>query len=485
MSASSPSRSSSTPPVPEKKSTSEPNATAESDTGAAQTSPTSPKSSSSEMSQDSPTAKDIERTEDGPDVSSSAAAGDAHAIQATPSSQKSSNELSQNSSSTEEIDRGDEPRQSHSSGGRGSFTLFPKLPMELRVSVWKITLGDARVVCVNCPLKPVKCPRPKNVEYKDKEDYGFYFESSTQPPSILHVDHESREEGLRIYRSIQLDDTYHAKIYINPQLDTLYCMDLEAWGNYGTEFLAEEAPKDVTKKLRYIMLELKNVPIDEVTMRDSSTEGPEPSFLDLNDHFPAVEIFMFAVRHQKLFEPDGSTELVEADPNSDLKDLQTPQFIYDEMLVMFDEIKQQKPDFKVPKIRIMELKKMAATRSAIAPTPNSASLSAAVESKDASMGSVSMHDTPDKMSSQDQNRTITDRDSTEKSPDSAHGAEGSGPETGSPLAGKGKGNVTSQAEAGSGETIFDDDLPGTTDSDHLFEKDVGASGLEDMIPDDS
>lgn len=67
------------------------------------------------------------------------------------------------------------------------FTLFSKLPPELRLRVWKFTLPGPRTVVLNATL----CP-----------DTGLHspYTSLTGPPAGLSVCSESRAEYLKTYK---------------------------------------------------------------------------------------------------------------------------------------------------------------------------------------------------------------------------------------------------------------------------------------------
>jgi hypothetical protein len=67
------------------------------------------------------------------------------------------------------------------------FTLFPKLPVELRTTIWKESSSEPRLVEVHV----------SDFNFKGKE--SFTFASTTPVPTILHVNQESRLTGLKQY----------------------------------------------------------------------------------------------------------------------------------------------------------------------------------------------------------------------------------------------------------------------------------------------
>ncbi|KAI0011264.1 hypothetical protein F4779DRAFT_235817 [Xylariaceae sp. FL0662B] len=84
-----------------------------------------------------------------------------------------------------------------------SFSIFPLLPIELRLQVWRHTCHE-RVVEVFYDSKNDRCA------------------TLSTPPAILHACRESRLEGLRIYKRLFGTKSHEARIYFCPDLDTLY-----------------------------------------------------------------------------------------------------------------------------------------------------------------------------------------------------------------------------------------------------------------------
>jgi hypothetical protein len=70
----------------------------------------------------------------------------------------------------------------------GTFTLFPKLPPEIRVMIWTYAISD--LVSLSSPIikqiavSPFMCKEP--------------------PPALLHVNHESRYEALRVFTPLTI-----------------------------------------------------------------------------------------------------------------------------------------------------------------------------------------------------------------------------------------------------------------------------------------
>jgi 2EXR family len=86
-----------------------------------------------------------------------------------------------------------------------TFTLFPKLAVELRLRIWELALPGPRLV----EMRSDACPRDN---------------SHRSTPSILHVCSESRAEALKWYTALPLglaSDPLRA-VYVNFEIDTLY-----------------------------------------------------------------------------------------------------------------------------------------------------------------------------------------------------------------------------------------------------------------------
>jgi hypothetical protein len=98
-----------------------------------------------------------------------------------------------------------------------AFDLFPKLPFELRFRIWKsidkLSTHDIRIT-VTTPSK--------EADIKKKPTFKLH----TPVPIILHICHESREQGLTTYRALfkvkDRSGIERDEIYLNPALDTVF-----------------------------------------------------------------------------------------------------------------------------------------------------------------------------------------------------------------------------------------------------------------------
>lgn len=83
------------------------------------------------------------------------------------------------------------------------FTLFPELPIELRLKIWEHAF-PARVV---------------NLIYDQYHDRFHSYNSSI--PTLLHIHHETREMGLKIYQLCFGTESFEARIYFDFSRDIL------------------------------------------------------------------------------------------------------------------------------------------------------------------------------------------------------------------------------------------------------------------------
>jgi len=97
------------------------------------------------------------------------------------------------------------------------FHLFPQLPGELRLKIWKLALSTPRVVDIDCTKQSVEGER-RWVE-------RFY--SSTPQPALLHACQESRFEALSTNTYLPAFTTKHSPnvIYVSFDQDTIQCSD--------------------------------------------------------------------------------------------------------------------------------------------------------------------------------------------------------------------------------------------------------------------
>ncbi|KAF8854119.1 hypothetical protein BDZ45DRAFT_677200 [Acephala macrosclerotiorum] len=99
-----------------------------------------------------------------------------------------------------------------------SFTLFPELPTELRLKIWKLAIPGPRILSVG-----------HRMQYG--EGYGriiptaMEWRTSDPVPTLLHVCHDSRTEALKVYQpsfAAFRTPRQEGKNYIDFSRDILY-----------------------------------------------------------------------------------------------------------------------------------------------------------------------------------------------------------------------------------------------------------------------
>jgi hypothetical protein len=92
------------------------------------------------------------------------------------------------------------------------FHSFQALPSELRLRIWSLVLVVPRDVNIVCDTGVIKRGVPRTAK-------SFY--SSTRPPPLLHVCHESRFEALKLYHRVFQTASSPRYIYVAFSQDTI------------------------------------------------------------------------------------------------------------------------------------------------------------------------------------------------------------------------------------------------------------------------
>jgi hypothetical protein len=96
-----------------------------------------------------------------------------------------------------------------------SFTLFPELPSELRLKIWRTSLPGPRVVGIQ-----YKIGYESGLDGKMIQAFAGW-KSPDPVPIVLHACHESREEALKRFHLSFGTELHPARIYFNFWTDTV------------------------------------------------------------------------------------------------------------------------------------------------------------------------------------------------------------------------------------------------------------------------
>jgi hypothetical protein len=154
-------------------------------------------------------------------------------------------------------------------------TLFPKLPLELRLRIWEFALLESRIVT----LESGSCG--------DRQDCFLRFGKSDKPPVLLQVNRETRSLALRTYQlSFDSEYLFNRPKYFNNANDTLhvtgdwiYCKK-KPWLANPSDLLEE------FKKIRHLKM------LNGMAFYYLWTDFPKPGMTKgLLCGFPALESF--------------------------------------------------------------------------------------------------------------------------------------------------------------------------------------------------
>jgi hypothetical protein len=144
-----------------------------------------------------------------------------------------------------------------------SFHLFPKLPVELRLKIWKLNMPEARILKISTATRTYNSATG-GVTYSAK----IVKPSCTTPPN-LHVNQESRTEALKLYKPIFATRLGHP-VFFDFSKDYLWfvgdCIRIRLAHFFDTSNLAEEN----IKELQLIRNELQNLIVTQMQFQDLS-----------------------------------------------------------------------------------------------------------------------------------------------------------------------------------------------------------------------
>jgi hypothetical protein len=125
-----------------------------------------------------------------------------------------------------------------------TFTLFPKLPTELRLKIWKYALPGPRAIKVQ----------------RGWPTFSHRIRAVAKPPAVLQTNSESRQLAMRFYELSFNNAIKGRPISIDYQVDALY---MESWDAFKAFYkVARQFPncaaageiRDMESRLRYLVL---------------------------------------------------------------------------------------------------------------------------------------------------------------------------------------------------------------------------------------
>jgi hypothetical protein len=163
-----------------------------------------------------------------------------------------------------------------------TFTCFSRLPLELRRMIWKYTCFHQRNVDITASYLPDQLWDIWDESYFHDV---FYYLSLCGPPAVLHVNKESRSEGLKWYsldfgtRPTISGPIYASldHIYINWQVDRICVLNwgrLRLWHGDASQDFRERCTR---KKLRFLACNLSE------ELRYEGIQGITPRGLELEE----------------------------------------------------------------------------------------------------------------------------------------------------------------------------------------------------------
>ncbi|KAE9363859.1 hypothetical protein N431DRAFT_521216 [Stipitochalara longipes BDJ] len=97
-----------------------------------------------------------------------------------------------------------------------AFHLFPRLPEELQIEIWKCATQTQRIISIE----------RLHFSY---EAYFHHHHATHNPPAMLHACHLSRLVGLENYQILAQDYKLRHPIYFSPASDVIYCGGLSSY----------------------------------------------------------------------------------------------------------------------------------------------------------------------------------------------------------------------------------------------------------------
>lgn len=249
------------------------------------------------------------------------------------------------------------------------FTLFPNLPKEIRLEIWRLASKEPRIVEI-CQFSPhlieEQIPEEEEGEEDDDDDDSYPIEyygsknrnpfySTAALPTILHVNQESRTIALDHYQLSFANVGNPATIYWNPAVDILY-FPIWCW-SYNITSFERATTKEVRDSIQYVA-------IDNLVWYCDWDEGTINNQIQINEYGNLKEFYIVG-RHFNTepgdftpqfdgTEPEvGKVEFVVSDEDAEFY----AGNARNDVQAAFEAVKKQDPKWKMPKFKIIQAKR--------------------------------------------------------------------------------------------------------------------------------
>lgn len=229
------------------------------------------------------------------------------------------------------------------------FTYFPKLPVELRLQIWKHTLPGPRVIDVNVDY--VSPFHPKNHE-KD------FIQLNCSPPVVLHICQESREVALNMY-TLRLNTTSApSPAPLDPETDNISLRwsfeDVDNFNFFGGAHFLEEG---VRGKIRRFAMEI-DVWISAMNFARGNDEARYNELLDSLVQFTSLEEFII-VLHQTgcrdNFTGRDSAQVKFVDPELGILVDRANEDVLEDLDELAKDVRKRHHNWRAPKFKLVSM----------------------------------------------------------------------------------------------------------------------------------
>jgi hypothetical protein len=231
------------------------------------------------------------------------------------------------------------------------FSCFPNLPVELRLKIWSFAA--------------IEPPRIVTGLYFRQGDQAF--KSVTPNPTVMRVCQESREAGSKIFSLLleaESKSIPSARLYVNPDLDTVYYCDMSTprYGgtcrDYFLETLASLVGSKKTNEIRQVMYELNPTAMRQEGRYRRTIDEPEDIEFLVRSYGKLKSLTLIVNDAQYKWE--GNKYLAIENPNAfgaSIRDqVSSPDLMLRQIDFALRRLNAKFPDWQRPALKIIDLK---------------------------------------------------------------------------------------------------------------------------------